>query len=74
MVFLLEGSIVSVLLLVDSEIGLGGVALLADVTLKWLLSGVDSNVALIFSLSVKCFITLWTLQGLLVGAFDDQRS
>lgn len=47
-VFLLEGGIVGMLLLVHSEIGLSGVALVTDITLKGFLTCVNSSVAFIF--------------------------
>ena len=45
---LLEGSVAGVLLLVNGQIGLGGVALKTDVTLERFLSRVHSGVTLIF--------------------------
>lgn len=44
---LLEGGVAAVLLLVESQVGLGGVALETDVALERLLSRVHSGVALI---------------------------
>lgn len=43
-----NGSVASVPLLVNSQVGLGGVALEADVTLERLLPSMDSGVTLIF--------------------------
>lgn len=42
-----EGGVTGVLLPVDGQVGLGGVALKTDVTLERLLSGVNSGVTLI---------------------------
>lgn len=44
---LLEGGVAAVLLLVEGQVGLGGVALKTDVALERLLSRVHSGVALI---------------------------
>lgn len=46
---LLKGGVAGVLAPVDTQIGLGGVALQADVALEWLLSSVHSGVTLILS-------------------------
>lgn len=48
-----EGSITGVLLLMDVQVGFGGVALEADVTLEWLLPCVHSGVTLIFTFKKK---------------------
>lgn len=48
-VFPLDGCVTGVLLLVHSEVGLGGVPLLTDIALKRLFSCVNSGVTLIFS-------------------------
>lgn len=71
---LLEGGVGGVFLLVDGQIGLGGVALKTDLTLEWLLSCVHSGVTFIFSCSVKGLVTFWTLQGLFAGSLDDDWS
>lgn len=42
-----EGGVAGVLLLVNGQVGLGGVALETDVTLEWFLSRVHSGVTLI---------------------------
>lgn len=46
-ILLLEGCITGVLLLVNSQVRLGGVALQTDVTLEWFLSCVHSGVTLV---------------------------
>lgn len=51
LVFLLwEGGVAGVLLLVHVQVGFGGVALEADVTLEWFLPCVHSGMTLIFTL------------------------
>lgn len=47
MLLLLEGGVAGVLLLVEGQVGLGGVALKTDVTLERLLSRVHPGVALV---------------------------
>lgn len=51
--FHLEGRVAGVLLLVNRQVGLGGVALQADVTLEGLLFGVHSGVTLVLPWSTR---------------------
>lgn len=71
---LLEGSVAGVLLLVYGQVRLGGVALKADVTLEWFLSGVNSGVTLILPCAVKGLVTFGALESLLAGNLDDDWS
>lgn len=48
-----EGSIAGMLLLVNRQVGLGGVALKTDVTLEWFLPCVHSGVTLILPFQIQ---------------------
>lgn len=55
----LEGGVARVLLLVEGQVGLGGVALKADVALERLLSRVHPGVALVLPCAEFPFIYVW---------------
>lgn len=73
-VLLLEWGVTGVLLLVYSEVRLGGVTLQTHVTLEGLLSCVYPGVTLILPCAVKGLVTLGALERLLAYALDDDRS
>lgn len=72
--FLLEGSVAGVFLLVYGQVGLGGVALKTDVTLEGFLPCVHSGVTLILPCTVKGLVTFGALESLLAGGLDDDWS
>lgn len=57
---LLEGGVAGVLLPVDAQVGLGGVALQTDVALERLLSRVHSGVTLILTLKIQIICKCYT--------------
>lgn len=71
---LLKRGVAGMLVPVDTQIGLGGVALQTDVALEWLLSCVHSGVTLILTCTVKDLFTFGTLEYLLAGADNDDWS